>query len=483
LIYNLSVGIQRSKGRFMDQDFNIKSLVYKNENKYYWFVFFISIISYIILALSIAGIFIILGMLLISLFLHGLMIARIRTNAVKLSPAQFPKVFERTEELCQKMKIRQVPDIYVMESGGTLNAFATRFFGRNMVVIYSEFFELIERDAEDEVAFVIAHELAHIKRNHISKMLFIMPSMFIPGIAEMYLRACEYTCDRYAAFFTGNTEAAKNGLTVLAIGKTLYRHVDRYEYVKQVENEKGFFVWFSEILSTHPPLPKRIHEIEVFFEEKAVYMASKLKWVFIPITLIIFGTVITVGIYSLEKLDSFLSEDFEETLVPNAESDDIPIMIDAVVKGDASKVKSLLDKGEDVHVEDYQGLTPLHWAVQDGNEKIVALLIEEGADPNYENYDSVTPLMNAAEIGDTSIAKILLKAGGDPNLTDSEGMTSLFYAVFSDNKDMVTLLLDSGVDPSLTDNMYMSALMHAIQLKNREIVNILKTKINKGELP
>lgn len=461
----------------MDQDFNIKSLVYKNENKYYWFVLFISIISYIFLALSIAGIFIILGMILISLFLHGLMIARIRTNAVKLSPAQFPKVFERTEELCEKMKIRQVPDIYVMESGGILNAFATRFFGRNMVVLYSEFFELIERDAEDEVAFVIAHELAHIKRNHISKMLFIMPSMFIPGIAEMYLRACEYTCDRYAAFFIGNPEAAKNGLTVLAIGKTLYRHVNHYEYVKQVENEKGFFVWFSEILSTHPPLPKRIHEIDVFFEEKdPVYMTSKLKWVFIPITIIGFGLIIAGGNYTLGKLESFLSEDFEETFFPTGDIDDIPILIDAVVKGDASKVQSLLDNGEDVHVEDYQGLTPLHWAVQAGDQEIVNLLIDKGADPNYENYDSVTPLMTAVEMGDTTIAQILLKAGGDPNLPDIEGMTSLFYAVFSDNVEMVRLLLDSGADPTVTDSMYMSSLMHAVQLKNGEIVNVLKSE-------
>ncbi|MBY6036982.1 ankyrin repeat domain-containing protein [Fictibacillus nanhaiensis] len=459
----------------MDQENNIKALVYKNENKYYWFVLFISIISYIFLALSVVGIFIILGMILISLFFHGLMIARIRTNAVKLSPAQFPKVYERTKELCEKMKIKQVPDVYVMESGGILNAFATRFFGRNMVVLYSEFFELIERDAEDEVTFVIAHELAHIKRNHISKMLFIMPSMFIPGIAEMYLRACEYTCDRYAAFFIGNPEAAKNGLTVLAIGKTLYRHVDRYDFVKQVENEKGFFVWFSEILSTHPPLPKRIHEIDVFFEDKepAVYKNLKLKWVFIPITLIGCGLIYAGGNYTLGKLETFLNEDFEETFEP-IDGEDNPPLIVAVVNGDTSKVESLIDNGEDIQVEDFGGLTPLHWAVLDGNEQLVSLLIERGADPNYENYDSITPLMSAAENGDTVIAKILLTAGGDPNLPDIEGMTSLFYAVFSENPEMVTLMLDSGADASQTDNMYMSALMHAIQLKDRDIVTILK---------
>jgi hypothetical protein len=32
------------------------------------------------------------------------------------------------------MDMKFVPDVYVLKSSGALNAFATRFFGRNMVV-------------------------------------------------------------------------------------------------------------------------------------------------------------------------------------------------------------------------------------------------------------------------------------------------------------------------------------------------------------
>jgi Zn-dependent protease with chaperone function len=92
------------------------------------------------------------------------MLGNIRTNGVRLNPEQFPNVYKRVQELCDKMEMPFVPDVYVMESSGALNAFATRFFGRNMVVLYSTIFELIEQEAEDELTFVIAHELAHIKR-------------------------------------------------------------------------------------------------------------------------------------------------------------------------------------------------------------------------------------------------------------------------------------------------------------------------------
>lgn len=460
----------------MNQELTPKSLIYKNENKYFWLVLMISIISYISLAISIVGILLILGMFAISLFLHALMIGRIRTNAVKLSARQFPEVYQKTKELCENMEIAHVPDIYVMESSGTLNAFATRFFGRNMVVVYSEIFELIERNADDELTFVIAHELAHIKRRHISKLLFILPAMWIPSIAELYLRACEYTCDRYAAYYIGNTEAAKNSLTILAVGKALYKHVDRSEYLEQINSEKGFFVWLSEILSTHPPLPKRIHEISMFFGEAEqdfiTKKTSKVVWIWVTTALLAFGLVIAGSFYVIDKFSNFnFLGEFEESLAVDEET---PPMIDAVVKGDISKVKSFVENGEDLHVEDYQGFTPLHWAVQDGNKEMIHLLLNAGADPNYEDYVGMTPLMSAADLGDTDLVKMLIEAGGDPNYQEMDGMTPLFYAVFSESVETVTLLLDLGADPTIKDSENMTALMHAIQLGNRDIINLLK---------
>ncbi|UQD53065.1 hypothetical protein C0971_14150 [Bacillus methanolicus] len=61
------------------------------------------------------------------------------------------------------MGLTNIPDIYIVESEGILNAFATRFFRRNVVALYSGILELIKRDAEKEVLFVLAHEFGVIK--------------------------------------------------------------------------------------------------------------------------------------------------------------------------------------------------------------------------------------------------------------------------------------------------------------------------------
>ncbi|MGO0060843.1 M48 family metallopeptidase [Brevibacillus fluminis] len=247
-----------------------KRLMHRNEKSYFILCAIVSVIGYLYLIISIVGIAVLAVLFLLPLFYHAISMATIRKNGVRLTARQFPEVYERTKNLAARMGLTVMPDVYVLESGGQLNAFATRFFGRNMVVLYSDMFDLINSGGDDELDYVIAHELAHIKRNHIGKHLFILPAMWIPFVGEAYSRACEYTCDRMAAYYTGNPEAAINGLTILAIGKALYRQVDREEYLHQTQQERGFFVWLAEKLSTHPALPNRMQEIHFLFREQVI---------------------------------------------------------------------------------------------------------------------------------------------------------------------------------------------------------------------
>lgn len=454
-----------------------KALIHKNETTYFWIVAIISGISYLLFALSVVGLLILGGFLLVSLLFHALMIGHIRLNGVKIGPNQFPLIYNTAEDLCRKMEIKKVPDLYVMQSGGVLNAFATRFFGRNMVVIHSEIFELIQQNGEDEVHFVLAHELAHIKRNHLGKMMFILPSMWIPGVAESYLRACEYTCDRYAAYYTGNHSAAKNALSMLAIGKLLSDKVNRPEYLEQINREKGFFVWLAEVLSTHPPLPKRINEISAFFDgENQIHSnQNQLKKGILLVTMILLISGLVVGglYYGSQFFDSasffYEDEDFE-----SSEEENSPL-IEAVINGDLAEVKSLLDKGEDIHTIDYNGYTPLDWAIMADHAEMVELLLKNDADPNYETDYGMTPFMTAAEGSHAEMITLLFESGADPNYQESSsGYTALTYSVFSEDLQTVKLLLELGADPEIKDYSGMTARMHALQSGEKEIADLLK---------
>jgi Zn-dependent protease with chaperone function len=451
-----------------------KELIHKNERKYFIIALIFSLITYIGLFVSVIGIVYVGLFLVISLFLHAMMLGFIRTNGVRLNEEQFPEVYDKVKELCGKMEMKFVPDVYVMESSGTLNAFATRFFGRNMVVLYSTIFELIEEGAEDELTFVIAHELAHIKRRHISTQLMILPAMWIPGVTQAYSRACEYTCDRYAAYYTENSEAAKHCLTIFGVGKILSKYVNRTSYLNQAHQEKGFFIWLSEKLSTHPPLPKRINEIGYFMGdmEKEPKPRSKARWIWIPASLLILALMISGGIYAFEKLDT---EMLMNEIEMNLDIDSTPPLIDAVVQGDLIKVNELLQEGVELDTQDFDGWTALHWAVQDSNVDVTQAILGAGANPNIEDdYYGGVPLMTAASNGDTEIVTLLLQAGADINHQDYDGWTPLMYAVSNGQIDTVQALLAAGASTEHQDYSNSTALMHAIRQGHNEIVSLLR---------
>ncbi|MGM7722182.1 M48 family metallopeptidase [Metabacillus sp. Hm71] len=457
-------------------------LIYYKEKVYFWIVLFFSIISYVLFAVSIIGLIIIICLFLLSFILHGIMIGQIRTNAVKLSPAQFPNIYKKVEDLCHEMELKKVPDVYVMQSGGVLNAFATRFFGKNMVVVYSEIFDLIEEGLEEELHFILAHELAHIKRNHLGKMAFMLPSMWIPGVAETYLRACEYTCDRYAAYYSGNMGASKNSLMMLAIGKKIFFRVDQVEYINQINQEKGFFVWLSEFLSTHPPLPKRIHAIQTYFSEMEPIILSKkskMYWAFGSVALLIFAIFVwglNYGLNAIESFDPFADIEAEEAM----EIVDTPPIIEAAINGDIEKVKKLAKDVKDIDVEDYTGFTAMDWSIKAGNVEMVKTLLENGADPNNETSYGMTPLMTAAEKGKPDIVKLLHSAGADLDYQDIEGgMTPLIYAALGENEDTVKVLLELGADQDLKDYSNMTPYMHAIDTGYENIAKLLEPKKSK----
>ncbi|MBE4908329.1 ankyrin repeat domain-containing protein [Bacillus luteolus] len=432
---------------------NTKRLVHPKEDFYFIFCILISVGVYLAFLFSIIGIFFIVFLILFSLTLHFLMIGSIRRNAVKIGENQFPLVYERAVQICLEMKLEKVPDIYIMESGGLLNAFATKFFRRNMVVLYSDIFELIEMDAEDEVYFILAHELAHIKRRHITIQMVILPAMWVPFIGEAYSRACEYTCDRYAAYYTNNFEAAKNGLTILAIGRTLYKSVNHDDYLKQVRDESGFFVWLSEKISTHPHLPKRIQEVAQFMDIDFPYYKESKRGVVIGIVgLTLAVTIFVVGSYM--TIDRIMNSSLWSDFFLGVEGT-TPLM-DAAFEANIEEVQKLIDEGAEVNVSDSEGSTPLHWTIY-------------GIDFTYEEGIEVD------NIPSIETARLLLDAGANVNAVDIYGTTPLIDAVSYDSPEMVELLLEYGADPLITDANGMTALDLAKDYQNQEILTLLNT--------
>jgi Zn-dependent protease with chaperone function len=241
-----------------------RQLVSPRERIYYGAMVVVSLAVYgclVVAALTkpqVAASFIAYGLLfsLLGLLAHGLALGRIRGNAVRVSERQFPLLQRLAVAHARKLGLKQVPAVYVMQSGGLLNAFATRFLGRDFVIIYSDVLDLALSRSEAAVGFIVGHELGHIWRGHLKHRWLTAPGRLFPYLGAAYSRACEYTCDRLGAYC--QPEGAISGLLALAAGKQLHAHVDVREYAAQALSDQGFWVRRAELMSSHPLLPKRV---------------------------------------------------------------------------------------------------------------------------------------------------------------------------------------------------------------------------------
>lgn len=208
------------------------------------------------------------------LFRHGILIGYLKGNAIRVSGNQFPEVYKIAESQSKKLGLSETPSIYILQAGGLLNAFATRFFGNDFVVIYSDILETAYEQGNKVLEFIVAHELGHIQREHSAKRLLLFPSVMIPFLNSAYSRACEYTCDRIG--YALCPEGATTGMLVLAVGKHLHSKINIDEFLLASQTERGFWKWFAEIVSTHPNLPKRIAAFNTIAERSHVVLSQSI---------------------------------------------------------------------------------------------------------------------------------------------------------------------------------------------------------------
>ena len=399
------------------------NLVHKREKLYFSLLVAASVLVLILgIALTIVsfGLFLwIIGiMVALSLFTHWIQIGYIRTNGVKVTPRQFTELHELVQRVGTEMGIRLLPDVYILQAGGLLNAFATRFFQKNMVILYSDVVELTRTGQTKEVEFVIAHELAHIRRNHVQKQWVVLLGSIIPFLGSAYSRACEYTCDRMAAHYLQDFGAAKRALTVLSIGGPLAKEVNEFDYLYEASRENGFIAKFSELLSTHPTLPKRIAAIATHAGEENVPVFKTAEYVrasvisMILLTVIGYGAIITYFVMNDDLSDiiaSAMSGEFEDDWETELGE---PIQELTYMNADYEEIEAELANGADVNIQDEYGETPLHnlFYNDDVDPETVRLLLDNGADVTIENEEGMTPIDLARDMGQGPAIVELMKS-------------------------------------------------------------------------
>ena len=161
--------------------------------------------------------------------------ARNSAESIRCSEKQFPTLYRMLKEACATLDVPE-PELYVRYSP-TYNAY-TSGVSRTYIVLQSS---LLDAFTDEELAYIIGHELGHIKCGHVLYLMLarlIMPLLeeigqvtlglgklagmgLMAGFLE-WMRQAEFSCDRAGLLVCQDVQVGLNATLKLGAGSTRF---------------------------------------------------------------------------------------------------------------------------------------------------------------------------------------------------------------------------------------------------------------------
>jgi Zn-dependent protease with chaperone function len=153
-----------------------------------------------------------------------------------------------------------------------LNAYTFGLSSPKVVVVHSALLQVLDAD---EIAFVISHELGHVRLGHtwLNSLVGGLAGIPSPSAAFALMRlaflgwnrACEHSADRAGLLATGKLDKAVSALVKLATGGRARDAGEMALALRQVEaSDDELLNHLGEALATHPSMARRIAELRKF---------------------------------------------------------------------------------------------------------------------------------------------------------------------------------------------------------------------------
>ncbi len=259
------VGLSREEilKKLSDDD---KELIDIMESYYYWYIVTLTPLAFFLLIL----------------FLIGKIYGGVRGNSVRLDEKQYPEVYKIFSEMAQELGFEKIPELYLVNGNGTLNAYATCVPGvRNFAAIYSDILERCLRNNDlESLKFILGHELGHIKFNHVKWWyMFLTIWMNFPIVNYFFglpiSRAKEYGCDKLGEKLS--KDSTGRPLMMLSAGKYAYRDIDLEKYMEEHFERGGFWAWLANLGQGHGIISWRIAAIRKKHHAGLIFRNKKEK--------------------------------------------------------------------------------------------------------------------------------------------------------------------------------------------------------------
>lgn len=191
-------------------------------------------------------------------------------NALQVDPdeaSDLARVVRECEALLQTYEV----EVFVAQSP-MLNAYTFGLSTPKTVVLYSSLFKVMD---EDELRFILGHELGHVHLGHASLNSLVGGMAGVPSSSSASViltlaflgwnRACEYSADRAGLLACRKPEKAITALIKLVAGPKAFSREGMALAYRQIDSEDDTIVGdIGEALGTHPLVIRRINQLRSY---------------------------------------------------------------------------------------------------------------------------------------------------------------------------------------------------------------------------
>lgn len=211
----------------------------------------------------------------LGLVASGILEQRFRGSAILTGPDQFPDVFEATRRACIKLGVEVTVETYVTKNPGGLDIYTLKMHRKYVIVLNADWVAMMN---VNELEFILAREVAHIRAGHMSRLSLINVLRSAPPVLrilaaplELYryiyspwTRYASVTADRLALEATKlNLDNAVSTLAKIAAGEELAYAVNPKAFVAQAEAMSfDVYVLINELVSGGPLPVRRVKMLE-----------------------------------------------------------------------------------------------------------------------------------------------------------------------------------------------------------------------------
>jgi Zn-dependent protease with chaperone function len=167
-------------------------------------------------------------------FARSLILAQ---DVVIVTPEGMPKLYGYVQGLCKEHSIT-MPTVFITRNKGVFNAFAQKLLWSTGAIVIER--KLLKESSAKELEAVVAHELGHIKYNHVNKTLGISLASYVGSHMLLKQFTPHVQSKGLVAFVLSSY------LTPLIINKRFEKQADEFAYAA-TNNGKGLTEFFEHL--------------------------------------------------------------------------------------------------------------------------------------------------------------------------------------------------------------------------------------------